>query len=190
MTKNIPIFQNLRRLPWRHSFHVVWLDTKVFRITPEMDLLIEAYTRRQKMLPMTWLIIIIITVVIIILSKYKLWFRSLTMSPALCWEQNRHLYIHSSQQPDEGGTGMTILQTAKLKLSACSWPHNNAHLKVGEKGPWSGKEKAAPSDAFILLWKVPSLGACLLSSPGGSFASESEAHEHGRIQAELDILVS
>lgn len=141
----------------------------VFRITPEMDRLIKAYTRRQPMFPMTWFITIIITVVIIILRKYGLWFRSLTRSPALRWEQSRHLCIHSSQQPDEGGTGVTILQMAKLKLSACSWPHNNVRLKAGEKGPWSGKEKAAPSDAVILLWKVPSLGACLLSSPGGSF---------------------
>ena len=33
---------------------------------------------------------------------------SSSMNPALCWEQSRHLHIHSSQQPDERGPGITL----------------------------------------------------------------------------------
>lgn len=64
------------------------------------------------------------------------------------------------------------------------------HSKVGGQVLWSGKEKAATLMPVILLGKVPFLGPCLLTSPGGSFASGHDAHEHKRIRLESIILIS
>lgn len=110
-------FQNLRRPHWHHWLHV-WLDTKVLRITPKMDLRSKAYIRRRKMLPLTRLIIVALTA---ILSQYYRGYgpngKHFPLSHTPCWEQSRQVDVHSSQQPMREVVALPSLKMVKLKAS-------------------------------------------------------------------------